>query len=85
MTKFCVVWRTQTAMVNFSYLLLELYAVGACLVWAGFQTNRHTEQIYTVVTFKGKIEIQFFQGVVPAVTVVIAKTIYCFIATEAWK
>ena len=44
-----------------------------------------TEQIYTVATFEGKIEIQFFQGVVPAVTVVIAKTIYCFIATEAWK
>ena len=43
----------------------------------------HTEQIYTVVTFKGKIEIQFLQGVVPAVAVVIAKTLHCFIATEA--
>ena len=31
MTKFFVVWRTQTAMVNFSQLLLELNAVDACL------------------------------------------------------
>ena len=36
MTKFCVVWRTQTAMVNFSYLLLELSAVDACLAWVSF-------------------------------------------------
>ena len=30
-TKFCVVWITQTAMVNFSYLPLELNAVGVYL------------------------------------------------------
>ena len=31
MTKFYVVWRARTAKANFSYLLLELNAVGACL------------------------------------------------------
>jgi len=30
MTKFYVFWRTRTAMANFRYLLLKLYAVGAC-------------------------------------------------------
>ena len=36
MTKLCVFWRTRTAMANFSYLLLELIGVGACLAGAKF-------------------------------------------------
>ena len=34
MIKFYSVWRTRTAMANFSYLPLELNAVGAYLDWA---------------------------------------------------
>ena len=42
-------------MANFSYLPFELNAVGACLAWASFQTDRSTEPIYTAATFKGKL------------------------------
>ena len=55
MTKFYVFWKTPTAMAKFSYLLLELDAVGACLAWASFQIDRRTEQIYRAATFEGKI------------------------------
>ena len=42
MTKFYVFRRTRTAMANFSYLLLELNAVGACLASVSFYTDRRT-------------------------------------------
>ena len=41
MTKFFVVWRTQTAMVNFSYLLLELNTVDACLAYMSKVLDRY--------------------------------------------
>ena len=37
MTIFYVFWKTRTAMVNFSYLVFELNAVGECLAWANFR------------------------------------------------
>lgn len=52
--KFYVFWRTRIAMANFWYLLLEMIAVGACSAWANFYTDRRTEQIYRVTTFKGE-------------------------------
>ena len=42
MTKFYVFRRTRTAMANFSYLLLELNAVGTCLALASFYSDRRT-------------------------------------------
>ena len=72
MTKCYVFWRTRTTMANFWYLLLELNAVGACLAWANVQTDRCTEQIYSIMTFEGKIYISFFTRHPLAVAVVIA-------------
>ena len=56
--------------------IFELNAVGACLAWASFQSDRRTEKIYTAATFKGKIRILLLQGVVLAIAAVIAKTPY---------
>ena len=87
LTKSYVFWRTRTAMANFSHFLSELNAFGACLACASFKTDRPTEQIYRVATFKGKIQTHFLQCFVHAVAVFIAKTPYCDFKTDMrrWK
>ena len=44
------------------------------MLWVHIQPDRRTELIYRVATFEGKIQNHFLPGVVPAVTVVTAKT-----------
>ena len=41
-------------MTNFRIFFLTLNAIGACLAWARFSTDKFTEKIYKVVTFEGK-------------------------------
>ena len=60
-------------MANFWYLLLEWNAVGACLAWARFYTDRRTKQIYRVATF------------VPAVAVVINQKTLCNVLQRTAK
>ena len=62
MTKFSLIWRTCTKTANLSYLLSEVNAV-MYLVLTRFYTDSLTEQIYTVATFEGKIQINFFYEV----------------------
>ena len=55
MTKSCALLGACTAMVCFSCLPFEFYAIIPHSAWAGFYADRRTEQTHTVATFQGKI------------------------------
>ena len=76
-TYFC-----ERAMANFRIFFWN--ALGACLAWASFYTDRRTEHFYTVAIFEGKIQIHFIPGIVPAFAVFTLRFNEAFVKHWNW-
>ena len=76
-TYFC-----ERAMANFRIFFWN--ALGACLAWASFYTDRRTEHFYTVAIFAGKIQIHFIPGIVPGFAVFTLRFNQAFVKHWNW-